>query len=167
MRHCRELEHTPGLFNLKLTDDVRSNQIAGDTGRPVTYKGVCDAVLVYDERRPARKCQVRDVRLVVLGRVLQRDGARDTVAKLGRVSNLVHTGDMVAAARKGIRAASRIALPRRVEDRSRATEREPSELDERVVQTELGAANGAGRAVVSRRPPKRVRSAALCRASGA
>ena len=43
MRHCRELEHTPGLFNLKLTDDVRSNQIAGDTGRPVTYEDVYGA----------------------------------------------------------------------------------------------------------------------------
>src|SRR6476619_329391 len=63
---------------------------------------------------------------------------------------------MVAAARKGIRAASRIALPRRVEDRNRATEREPSELDERVVQTDRGAANGAGRAVVNRRPPGEV-----------
>ena len=49
------MEHTPGLVNLKLTDDVRSNQGAGDAGRPVTYKEVYGAGCVYDRRHPARK----------------------------------------------------------------------------------------------------------------
>jgi hypothetical protein len=63
------------------------------------------------------------------------------LAEFSRVRDLVHTGDMVAAARKGIGAARRIALPRRVEDRNRPAKREPSELDERVVDTQLPAAN--------------------------
>ena len=118
MRHCGQLEHTPGLVNLKLTDDVRSNQIAGDAGRPVTYEGVYGAGIgLWSDVAPPGNVRFQTFVCVVKGRVLQRDGGRDTVAELGRVSNQVHTGDMVAAARKGIRAASRIALPRRVEER--------------------------------------------------
>jgi len=66
---------------------------------------------------------------VVNGRVLQRDRSRHALAELRGIGNLVHTGDVVAAARKRIGTASRIALPRCVEDRNRATKREPCELD--------------------------------------
>ena len=54
---------------------------------------------------------------------------------------VVAAGDVVAAARKGVGAASRIALPRCVEGRDRTTHREPSELDERMVETEVAAAD--------------------------
>ena len=69
-------------------------------------------------------------------RILHRDANRHAIAELGGVGDLVHAGDVVGAARKGIGAASRIALPRRVEGRDRTTEREASELDERVVHAE-------------------------------
>ena len=74
--------------------------------------------------------------MVLNGRVLQRDGCRHAIAELGRIGDLVHAGDVVATARKGIGTASRIALPRCVEDRDGTTEREASELDERMVEAE-------------------------------
>src|SRR5882724_12321372 len=54
MRHCGQLEQTPGLVNGKRTDDVRSNHAGADARRPVTCEEVYGAGC-YARRHPARK----------------------------------------------------------------------------------------------------------------
>src|SRR6267378_3103802 len=54
MRHCGELEQTPGLVNGKRTDDVRSNHAGADARRPVTCEEAYSAVGCYARRHPAR-----------------------------------------------------------------------------------------------------------------
>ena len=106
VRGSRHLEHTPGLVDLDPTDDV---------GRPRTTK-VVDAIGgtnegVIDIINPPRRghgTQIKQIALMVGGRIDKRQGARHAVAELGVVRQLVDGGDVAAAADQAVEVVARV-----------------------------------------------------------
>ncbi len=138
----RHLEHTPGLVDLDPTDDVGNPR----TAKVVVAVGGTDEG-VMDVIKPPQGTQVKQIALMVGGRIDKRQGARHAVAELSVVRQLVDGGDVAAAADETVEVVARIVGPRSVERGNRLTHREPSELDERMVDADRAASDTTVRGV--------------------
>ena len=86
---------------------------------------------------------------MVGGRIDNRQGARHAVTELGVVRQLIDGGDVAAAADQAVEVVARVVGPRTIERGDRLTHREPSELDERMVDADRAARDTTVRGVTN------------------
>ena len=109
----RDLEQTPSLVDRNLTDDVGNPRTAkvveaiGGTG-----EGGSDIV---NPTRRRHGTQVKQIALMVGGRIDKRRSGRDAVTELSGVGQLVDGGDVAAAADETVEVVARIIGPRSIE----------------------------------------------------
>src|SRR5439155_20277925 len=128
VRQTANLEQTPGLVDADVADDVRSVDAAVGLRRH-TASG---------SRETNRN--VTDNGAVVHGRFIQTDGARHAVAELSGVLDVVDAGYVVRTADQVRVVVARIAVPGRRKGRNRLTEGEAGELQEDLVNCDVGIA---------------------------
>src|SRR6202048_556525 len=128
MCRSRDLEQTPGLIDADVADDVGS-----------MHAGIGVAT---DADRIETGRQVVDRGAVEHGRIIETDGAGHAVAELGGVLDVVYAGDGVMTADQVRRVVARIAIPWRRIGRGGLTEGEPGELNERIFNRDIAAADG-------------------------